>query len=72
MQKFNFDFIKAGEPIHHVSGLMLDLKQAKNHCRTLYESVGRSVGADGVRVRENDGPLVAFSWPAGSSDSGHL
>jgi hypothetical protein len=67
MQKFNFDFMKAGErdPIRQVSGLMLDLNQAKHHCRNLYEGVGPTVGADSVRVRENDGQSVVFTWPSG-------
>src|SRR5271167_1986072 len=72
MQKFNFDFMKAGEPdpIRKVSGLMLDLSQAKAHCRNLYEGIAPSVGADSVRVRENDGNRVLFSWPGESRHSG--
>ncbi len=44
---------------------MLDLNQAKDHCRNLYEGVGRTIGADSIRVRENDGHSVVFSWPSG-------
>jgi hypothetical protein len=69
MQMFNFEFMKAGErdPIQTASGLMRDLDQAKDHCRALYEGTGRAMGATSVRVRENNGPVIVFSWPKGVS-----
>jgi hypothetical protein len=67
MQMFNFEFMKAGKraPIQTASGLMRDLNQAKDHCRNLYEGTGRAMGATSVRVRENDSPIIEFSWPKG-------
>ena len=67
MQMSNFDFMKFGgrDPTQTTDGVMRNLHQAENHCRSLYEGCGRVMGAQSVRVRENGGTAVIFSWPAG-------
>ena len=65
MQMFNFDFMKndSHEPIETVSNMMRTLDEAKNRCKNLYVGRGSIIGADSVRLRENGGSTIIYSWP---------
>ena len=65
MQMYNFDFMKNGssEPIETVSNMMRTLDEAKNRCKNLLAGRGALIGADSLRLRENGGSTVIFSWP---------
>lgn len=65
MQMYNFDFIKKGndEPVETISNMMRSLDEAKNRCINLLAGRGSVIGADSIRLRENGGPTVIFSWP---------
>jgi hypothetical protein len=65
MQMYNFDFMKSGQlkPIETVHRMVHNLEQARNHCINLFRSRAATVGADRVKVRENGGSKVLYSWP---------
>jgi len=65
---YNFDFMKNGksEPIETVSNMMRTLDEAKNRCKNLLAGRGSLIGADSVRLRQNGGSTVIFTWPGES------
>ena len=65
MQMFNFDFMRndRSEPIETFNNMLRTLNEAKNRCKNLYAGRGITIGAHSVRVRENGGTTIVYSWP---------
>jgi hypothetical protein len=68
MQMYNFDFMEAGnfQPIETANSMQRSLAEAKNRCRNLYAAGAASLGASSVRLRQNGGATILYSWPEDS------
>ncbi|HZR89742.1 MAG TPA: hypothetical protein VFB02_23310 [Bradyrhizobium sp.] len=62
MTMYHFEFIGRDGHVDVASDVLADVEQARDHCRELFEGLGRLTGTRCIRVRVPQGPIL-FSWP---------
>jgi hypothetical protein len=68
MAMYHFEFVGRDGGIDVASEILLDVDQAKDHCRDLFEGLGRATGILCIRVRVPQGQVV-YSWPENLDES---
>jgi hypothetical protein len=65
MQMYNFDFMDKNKShrIETRNYMMRSLREARNRCESLFETYGRQIGANSVRLRENGKASILYEWP---------
>jgi hypothetical protein len=65
MTKYSFEFMKkgTGKPLLKLNLMMPCVDDAIDRCRMLYALRGKFLKARSIRVRENGGPKIVYSYP---------
>jgi len=62
MTMYQFEFIGRDGHVDVASDVLADLDQARDHCRELFEGLGRVTGTRCILLRAPQGPVL-YSWP---------
>ena len=62
MAMYQFEFIGRDGHVDVTSDVLTDVEQARDHCRELFEGLGRLTGTRCIRVRVPRGPIL-YCWP---------
>jgi hypothetical protein len=62
MAMYQFEFIGRDGHVDVTSDVLPDVEQARDHCRELFEGLGRLTGTRCIRLRVPRGPIL-YCWP---------
>ena len=62
MAMYQFEFIGRDGRVDVASDVLPDVEEARDHCRELFEGLGRATGTRCIRVRSPRGQIL-YAWP---------
>jgi hypothetical protein len=68
MTMYQFEFIGRDGHIDVARDVLADVDEARDHCRELFEGLGRATGTRCIRLRAPHGAIL-YSWPEASGAS---
>jgi hypothetical protein len=65
MKTYSFEFMTKGndKPILRINLMMPSVDEAIDRCRMLFALRGRVLKATSIRVRQDKGPTIVYSYP---------